>query len=115
METSILRSIKGLLGPDSDYTVFDPDLIIFINSALSTLTQVGVGPKTGFRIEGEGEEWEDFLGDAENLDMVKNYVFMKVKILFDPPANSYLVTAYKESCEEIENRLKIATEFEKYT
>ena len=112
MNESILNSIKALLGPDSDYTVFDPDLIIFINSAISTLTQVGVGPKTGFRIEGEGEEWEDFLGDAENLDMVKNYVFMKVKILFDPPANSYLVTAYKEACEEIENRLKIATEFE---
>ena len=112
MNESILKSIKSLLGPDSDYDVFDSDLILFINSALATLTQVGVGPATGFRIEGEGDMWEDFLGDAENLDSVKNYVYMKVKMVFDPPANSYLVTAYKEACEEIENRLKIATEFE---
>lgn len=110
METSILTSIKGLLGPDADYDVFDQDIIIFINSALATLTQLGVGPSGGFRITGATETWSDFLGDAQDLDSVKSYIFMKVKMAFDPPANGSVLNAYEEACKEYEWRLNVAVD-----
>ena len=115
MEESILKTIKGLLGPDSDYDVFDPDILVFINSALATLTQIGIGPSTGFRITGETETWDDFLGGAENLESVKDYVFMKVKMAFDPPTSSYVMSAYQDTCKELEWRLNVAVESESNT
>lgn len=111
MEDSILKSIRGLLGPDSDYDVFDPDLIIFINGAFSTLTQLGVGPSNGFRITGEDEKWSDFLGSERlDLDSVKTYIYLKVKIVFDPPANSSLMSNYEQMCKELEWRLNVAVD-----
>lgn len=110
MEESILTSIKGLLGPDSDYDVYDQDIIIFINGAISTLTQLGVGPSEGFRITGTSETWDDFLGDSQDLDSVKSYIYMKVRLIFDPPANSFLVSSYQKECEELEWRLNVATD-----
>ena len=71
MEQSIFNSIKALLGPDADYDVFDQDILIFINSALSTLTQLGIGPETGFRITGSTETWSDLIGDSVDLESVK--------------------------------------------
>lgn len=110
MEDSILRSIKGLLGPDADYTEFDQDIIIFINAAFSTLTQLGLGPSEGFRITGYDEEWQDFLGDAKDLDSTKAYIFMKVKMAFDPPTSSFVLSAYQEACKEYEWRLNVAVD-----
>lgn len=110
METSILTSIKGLLGPDADYEVFDQDIIIFINSALATLTQLGVGPSNGFRITGATETWSDFIGEAQDLDSVKSYIYMKVKMAFDPPANGSVLNAYEEACKEYEWRLNVAVD-----
>ena len=110
MEDSILNSIKALLGPDSDYDVFDPDLIIFINGAISTLTQLGIGPSTGFKITGENETWSNFLGNANDLEMVKTYIYIKVKLVFDPPANSFLVSSLEKTAEEIGWRLNVAVD-----
>jgi hypothetical protein len=94
LESSIFNTIKALLGPDADYDVFDHDIIIFINSAISTLTQLGIGPASGFRITGPDETWEQLLGDYKDLESVKTYIYMKVKLAFDPPANSTVLGAY---------------------
>lgn len=110
METSILLTIKKLLGPDADYTVFDQDIIVFINSALATLTQLGVGPSDGFRISGTTETWSDFIGEAEDLESLKEYIYMKVRIAFDPPASSSVLSAYQEACKEYEWRLNVAVD-----
>lgn len=110
MEESILNSIKALLGPDSDYDVFDPDLIIFINGAISTLTQLGIGPSEGFRITGEDETWNDFLGDAKDIESVKTYIYLSVRLVFDPPSNSFVVSAFEKRLEELAWRLNVAVD-----
>lgn len=69
-EQSILKSIKSLLGSDADYDVFDLDILIFINSAISTLTQIGIGPPSGFKITGDSETWSDFIGDYNDIESV---------------------------------------------
>lgn len=115
MEDSIFKTIKGLLGPDADYNEFDQDIIVFINSAIATLTQLGIGPDSGFRITGEDETWQDFLGDAKDLDSVKSYIYMKVRIAFDPPTSSFVMSAYEEACKEYEWRLNVAVDPKKYT
>lgn len=110
MEDSILQTIKALLGPDSDYEVFDSDILIFINAALATLNQLGVGPKDGFKITGFDETWDEFIGDSERLDSVKQYIYLKVKLAFDPPSTSYVLTAYENMCKELEWRLNVAVD-----
>lgn len=116
MEESILLSVKALLGPDADYDVFDQDIVVFINSAIATLTQLGIGPSEGFEITGEEETWEDFLGgDMRRINSVKTYIFMKVRLAFDPPASSYVLSAYEDSCKEFEWRLNVAVDPGTYT
>lgn len=110
MEESIFESIKSLLGPDASYDVFDQDILIHINTAISVLTQLGVGPATGFIVTGPDETWQDFIGDDKTLQMVKTYIYMKVKIAFDPPANSSVLNAYNEACKEYEWRLNVETD-----
>lgn len=110
VEESIFKSIKALLGPDADYDVFDPDILIFINTALATLTQIGIGPASGFRITGETETWSDLLGSYEDLESVKSYIYLKVRLLFDPPSNSAVMNAYQEACKELEWRLNVAVD-----
>ena len=87
MEQSILISTKKILGIAEDYTVFDLDIITHINTAFSTLTQLGVGPADGFMIEDDSALWTDFdpVDDNLNYNAVKSYVFLKVKVAFDPP------------------------------
>lgn len=110
VEASILRTIKGLLGPDDNYDVFDQDIIVFINSALSTLTQVGIGPTEGFRITGPKETWDDLIEGAENIESVKEYIYMKVKMAFDPPTSSFVMSAYQDTCNELLWRLNVAVD-----
>lgn len=110
MEESIFESIKSLLGPDASYDVFDQDILIHINTAISVLTQLGVGPATGFMVTGSDETWRDFIGDDKILQMVKTYIYMKVKMAFDPPANSSVLNAYNEACKEYEWRLNVETD-----
>lgn len=111
MEESIFESIKALLGSDSSYEAFDQDILIQINTAISILTQLGVGPHEGFVVTGPDETWDDFLGESNYpLHMVRTYVYMKVKIAFDPPVNPSVLTAYQETCKEYEWRMNVAAE-----
>jgi len=112
MEQSILTSTKKILGIDKDYTVFDLDIITHINSAFSTLTQLGVGPRAGFMINDDTEVWSDFI-DIENdlqYNSVKSYVFLRVRQLFDPPSTSYLISAVERQIQELEWRLNVHRE-----
>src|SRR5436190_23581885 len=105
METSILTSVKKNLGIDAAYTVFDHDILTYINGTFSTLTQLGVGPVTGYAIEDETPTWSDFIEDDDpRYNSVKTYVTLKVRMLFDPPATSYLLDAMTKQIEELEWR-----------
>lgn len=110
MEESILTSIKKLIGMDKDYGHFDSDLIMHINSTFMVLNQMGVGPDTCFYITGEYETWSEFLGEATNLEAVKSYVYMKTRLIFDPPTSSAHLEALKASINEFEWRLNVAAE-----
>lgn len=108
---SILTSIKKLLGPSAEYEYFDPDIIMHINSALMVLTQIGVGPAEGFVIEDETSLWTDFLPDGKNLEAVKTYIYLKVKIVFDPPLNAAVLESYKQTITEYESRLNSIVDY----
>ena len=107
---SILNSIKKLLGIAEDYDYFDSDIIMHINSVFATLTQLGVGPEDGFSINDESEKWEDFLPEERMLHSVKSYMFMKVKLMFDPPLSSAVIECTKEQIKELEWRLQVAVD-----
>lgn len=108
---SILTSIKKLLGIEKNYTHFDDDLIMHINTALSILTQMGVGPAKGFSITDENEEWEEFVsGDPAIYSSVKSYVYLKVKLLFDPPQSSASIDAINRQIAELEWRLNVTAD-----
>src|SRR3954466_15938502 len=97
MEQSILTSTKKILGIDEAYTAFDLDIITHINSAFSTLTQLGIGPSQGFMIEDATAEWNEFIPDSDfQYNSVKSYVFLRVRQIFDPPSTSYLIAAFNE-------------------
>lgn len=109
-DESILISIKKLLGLASENDSFDTDVIIHINSALMVLNQLGVGPEEGFSIKSSSEVWSDFIEDTEYLDAVKTYIYLKVKIVFDPPQHGPTEDALKESIKEYEWRLNVKAE-----
>lgn len=106
---SILNSSKVLLGIDPEEKVFDQELIIHINSVFSILHQLGVGPqdKAQFSIKDETSNWEDFIkgGDSEVIQMVKSFMYLKLRLIFDPPANSFAVTSFETQMKELEWRL----------
>lgn len=105
MSESILESTKKVLGIDPDYDVFDMDVMMHINSAFSTLNQLGLGPEEGYMVQESGDEWGDFLNDDMRLNSVKTYVYLKVRILFDPPTTSFVLTAMQEQIKELEWRI----------
>ena len=106
---SILISIKQLLGIDAEYTHFDPIIIMHINSVFMILTQLGVGPSEGFMIEDEMATWTDFMQDKTTIEAVKSYIYLKVKLLFDPPGSA-VIASMNELIKELEVRLNIAVE-----
>ena len=110
METSILTSIKKLLGVAEDYTEFDEDIMTHINSVFLNLTQLGVGPEEGFMIEDNAAEWEDFINNSVQLQAVKTYVYLKVKLLFDPPLSSSVTESFNRMIAELEWRLNVAVD-----
>jgi hypothetical protein len=97
VETSILTSTKKNLGLAEDYTVFDQDIITYINSAFSTLTSLGVGPASGFMIQDATTEWVEFIGNDPQLNQVKTYIYLRARMLFDPPATSFHIELWKIS------------------
>lgn len=110
MEQSILTSTKKILGITEDYTAFDHDIIIHINSAFSTLAQLGVGPPEGFMIEDERAVWGDFIDDDPRFNSIRSYVYLKVRMLFDPPTTSYLISSMERQIQEFEWRLNVTRE-----
>lgn len=110
LEPSILKSTKKILGLDPGYDAFDLDVITHINSAFSTLSQLGVGPKSGFFIDGETQSWSDYYGDDPFLNMVRSYVYLKVRLAFDPPSTSFAITAIEEQLKEMEFRMMIVVD-----
>lgn len=107
ISSSILLSVKQLLGGlDPTYeSAFDLDLVIHINSSLAKLTQLGVGPTEGFEIVDDTATWQDFVGDDKRLNMVKTFVYLDVKCIFDPPRMSFTLEALKEQRDELGWRL----------
>lgn len=110
MEESILISIKKLLGIMEDDNSFDTDIVISINSVFSALTQMGVGPEQGYSISGPDNKWSEYIGDSNKLQMIKSYVHMRVRLLFDPPTSTAVLECTKELAKELEWRLY--TEFD---
>lgn len=106
MENGILVSIKKLLGIAEDYTHFDEDIILQINSAFSALNQLGVGPEEGFSIEDSSTVWSAFIDD-DRLNFAKTYVQLKVKLAFDPPTSTTLMESYNRQLDELTWRLSI--------
>lgn len=107
---SILDSVKKDLGIMPDYTHFDPDIIMDINTALSILTQLGVGPASGFSISDNTAEWDDFIPDDPRLELVKSYVSKKTKQLFDPPNTGPLSDAFNKVLDELVWRINVAVD-----
>ena len=111
METeSILTSIKKTLGIAEEYEHFDIDIIIHINSVFSILTQLGVGPSEGFSIKDKSATWTDFISDKSKIEMVKSYIYLKVKLLFDPPLSSAVIESMNHTISELEWRLNVAVD-----
>ena len=107
---SILDSIKKLLGPGVEHTFFDSDLIMHINSAFMILNQIGIGPSSPFRITGSEATWQDFIPDQENYQSVIDYVYLRCKLIFDPPTSSFVLSSFKEQQQELEWRLNVMAE-----
>lgn len=107
---SILTSVKKLLGITEEYTQFDTDIIIHINTVFMILHQLGVGPDKPFTITNKESKWSDFIGEDDNIEAVKTYMFMKVKLLFDPPQTSSSVESTERIISELEWRLNVAVD-----
>lgn len=109
-DASILDSTKKALGLSFDYTAFDPDVTMAINSALVTLNQIGVGPAAGFLVADNTVLWTSFVADTRYLGMVKQFVWMNVKLAFDPPQNGFGISAIQKNIDEMTWRLNVAAE-----
>ena len=107
---SILTSIKKLLGITEEYENFDQDIIMHINSVFMILNQLGVGPKSGFSINDKSSTWDEFVPESSNLEAVKTYVHLKVKLMFDPPLSSTVIEAIKSQINELEWRLNVSVD-----
>lgn len=114
MNDSILTSTKKQLNLAEDYTAFDMDIVMHINSVFSTLNQLGVGPSVGFMIEDKEATWSSFLGSDPRLNHVKSYVYLRVRLLFDPPNTGFTTAAIQKQIEEMEWRLNVQREDEEW-
>lgn len=107
---SILTSIKKLLGITEDYDAFDQDIVMHINTVFMVLTQMGVGPSEGFTIEDDTATWSEFISDPTKWEMLKSYIYLRVKLLFDPPLSSAVMESMNKQISEFEWRLYVAAE-----
>lgn len=109
-EDSILTSIKKLLGIEKEYTQFDIDLIVYINSVFMVLNQLGIGPTLGYSIKDSNNLWTEFLEEGDLLNSAKSYIYLKVKLLFDPPISSASMDSTNKLINEFEWRMNVKTE-----
>lgn len=107
---SILNTIKKLIGYDEAVTQFDQDMILFINSVIATLREIGIGPSEGFVVADASTTWSDYLGDSKLLEQVKMYIYLKTRLVFDPPNTSFVLESIKEMIKECEWRLNDVAE-----
>lgn len=112
MEESILTNTKKLVGLTEEDTSFDVDIIVHINSAFTTLNDLGIGPPQGFGISDSVPEWATFSGDLLMLNMIKAYVYFKVRLGFDPPQAPPAIAAMEKQVAELEWRMNVR--FENY-
>ena len=110
MEQSILIDVKQRLGLDGDDNCFDPELITGINSAFMNLADLGVGPDIPFAIDGTGELWSDFLGDSSLIGFVREYVALRVRVIFDPPTSSFVLDSIQNRIDQLEWRMNVNAE-----
>lgn len=110
VEQSILDSVKKNVGLGADYDVFDLSIKTHINTVFSTLAQIGIGPPLGFMIEDAEATWNSFLAAQPLLNAVKSYMYLKVRLLFDPPSSSFVLTSMEKQITELEWRLLVAKE-----
>lgn len=109
--TSILNDAKKMLGIEPDYKAFDDELCMHISSIMMTLNQLGVGPPQGFSVYDEDATWDVFLGRSrKDLAAVRSYIFLRLRLMFDPPANSFLVTSLQSQVDQLEWRLNVQVE-----
>jgi hypothetical protein len=107
MESNILKSVKNNLGLPDDYAVYDEDVLMAINTTLSTVTQLGVGPEIGFEVD-EISTWEDLLGGDFRLNSIRTFIHLKCRLIFDPPGTSFAIAAIEKQLEEMAWRIEIA-------
>lgn len=107
---SILTSVKKMLGIEELYTHFDADIIFHVNSALMVLNQLGIGPDGGFSVVDATNTWSDFLGTDTNLEAIKSYILLKVRLIFDPPSSAFVVEVFERQIKELEWRLVVQKE-----
>ncbi len=111
---SILTSTKRLLGIEDGYDHFDPEIVMYINAVFQTLDELGVGTPN-FRITGKTENWDEFLtDDSKQLEAVKTYIWLRTRLMFDPPQNSFAVQSFDDQRKELEWRLLVQAEGGKY-
>lgn len=114
MADSILTTTKKSLGLEEDDTSFDRDILTFINTVLATLNQIGVGPESGFWIGDKSATWDNLLGTDPRLNFVQSYVYLKVRLLFDPPTTSFTIDAMDKIATELEVRIYLLLEADKW-
>lgn len=110
MDESILTSIKQLLGIGEDDEHFDMDIIIHINSVFAILTQLGAGPKEDFSISDKSAVWSEFIDDHSKFETIKSYVYLRVRLLFDPPVSSAVLESMNRMIDEFGFRINVATD-----
>lgn len=115
MYNSILTSVKKMLGIEEEYKQFDADIIMHINSVFFTLNQLGVGPSNGFTIKDETATWDDYFEHGEQIEAVKSYMYLKVRLLFDPPQTSSIMEAMKNQTSEFEWRINVDVDLKNNT
>lgn len=110
MDASILTTIKKLLGIEESDTSFDTDVTIFINSALSRLSELDVGPNGGYQITGANEKWSDYLGTSAKIGSVQTYIYYSVRLAFDPPTSSFVLDSMKKQLDKLEWSINVDAE-----
>ena len=110
LEESILSTIKKLIGIEENYTQFDVDLIVHINTAFAELAQIGSNLKDSYFITDKNNLWSEYTNDMRVLEPIKTYVYLKTKLIFDPPASSMVIETIKQTIKELEFRIQISAE-----
>lgn len=112
MNDSILTSVKKEVGITEEYANFDQDIIDAINTVFADLYQLGVGPSEPFSIQNDKAKWKDFFGDRKDLNSVRSYMYLRVRLIFNPPQQAFVLASMERQIEKFEFRLNLQAETE---